>query len=249
MDSETELLKRRFSDLDRSAHNNGYYEFSDFLSASEQAALKEITTLTSVALFGGFDNAERKLAIFGSPEELGYDAEIPITCLKISPINMKFADALSHRDFLGSLMGLGIKRSVLGDIIVYENEGYLFCIDSIADYIRENLEKVRHTNVKITEVETPPTESIALPEKSVFVTASERIDAFVASVYNLSRAESSRLFEKGFVAVDGKITDNTSLSPKENSIISVRGYGRFIYCGKCGDTRKGKIKIEVRVYN
>ncbi len=111
----------------------------------EQSELASLNLPCDYATFGGYDGAERAVAAFGNGCQY---AEFPVKIIKAEPLSQKFADKLSHRDFLGSLMGLGIKRNVLGDIVIKENTGYIFCLDSIADYIVQNLDKVRHTGVK-----------------------------------------------------------------------------------------------------
>ena len=89
----------------------------------------------SYEISGGYEDAERVIVRFGSEDELGYEEAYPITLLRIAPLQSKFADDLTHRDFLGSLMNLGIERDVLGDLLINEKCAYLFCKESVADYI------------------------------------------------------------------------------------------------------------------
>ncbi len=99
-------------------------------------------------LSGGYEAAERKAALFlPSYAEDGDASMLPIAVVRISPLNEKFADALSHRDFLGSLMNLGVERYKLGDILIDGNQAYLICMADMADYICAELKKVRHTSV------------------------------------------------------------------------------------------------------
>lgn len=199
-------------------------------------------------LFGGYEGAERRLAAFGDEAEFGYPPEYPACWLAITPLQQKFADPLTHRDFLGSLMGLGIERDLLGDIVLYGNVGYLYALESVAAYLCQNLTKVRHTAVSCQRVEAPPLQSVALPEERAFVVAAQRLDAMIAAIYKLSRAQAAEAVEKGTVAIDGRITEKPSVTVSEGSMVSVRGYGRFLYCGIGGDTRKGKLRIRARVY-
>ena len=135
---------------------------------------------TSFSLFGGYENAERQIAVFGNEEEFGYSPSYPIVCILVSPLMQKFADDLTHRDFLGSVLGLGIKRETIGDIIIKNNTGYIFCLETIADFITENLKKVRHTSVKCGKVtETPKEVNPEATEKFIIV-ASERLDVIIA---------------------------------------------------------------------
>jgi len=251
MKQDDMIVKRHLADLYRQADTGGYYVYSDFLSPAEQALLSEARReglVGEYALCGGYDSAERRMAVFGSESEFGYACELPAGWIRIAPVAKKFAEALSHRDFLGALMGLGITRDLLGDILIVDKEAFLFASESIHAYLLGNMIEVKHTKVACTAVDAPPEAAVALPDEAVFVVAGERLDAFVAAVYKLSRSESAALIEKGLVAIDGKVTEKVSATPREGAMISVRGYGRFLYVGTCGDTRKGKIRITARVY-
>jgi len=251
MKQDDMMVKRHLADLYRQADTGGYYVYSDFLSPAEQALLSEGQReglIGVYTLYGGYDSAERRMAVFGSESEFGYAFELPAGWLKIAPVAKKFAEALTHRDFLGALMGLGITRDLLGDILIVDGEAFCFAAESIHAYLLENLTEVKHTKVACSVVDAPPAAAVALPDEAVFVVAGERLDAFVAGVYKLSRSESAALIEKGLVAIDGKVSEKVSIAPREGAMISVRGYGRFLYVGICGDTRKGKLRITARVY-
>ena len=251
MKQEDMIIKRHLADLSARADKGGYYVFSEFLSPAEQALLADCRREGLVgryALYGGFDYAERKMAVFGDSEEFGYLPTYPAVWVVIAPVAKKFAEDLTHRDFLGALMGLGISRSLLGDILLVDGAAYLFVSESILPYLSEHLIEVRRTTVALSEVEAPPTTAVTLPDEASFVVGGERLDAFVAAIYKLSRSESVALIEKGLVAIDGKVVEKASFSPREGAMISVRGYGRFLYGGVCGDTRKGRLRILARVY-
>ena len=104
---------QRLKELADRSYSNGQFTFTDFLSTAELSAFyekeKELK-FASPLPFGGCDIAERKIVRFGNPEELGYDQPFPITALCVEPVAAKFSDDLSHRDFLGALMNLGIKN-------------------------------------------------------------------------------------------------------------------------------------------
>ena len=127
LEKEEALLIKRFKELENRSYNRGVYEYSDFLNMYEQDLLfKNINT--SFSLFGGYENAERQIAVFGNEEEFGYSPSYPIVCILVSPLMQKFADDLTHRDFLGSVLGLGIKRETIGDIIIKNNTGSICAI-------------------------------------------------------------------------------------------------------------------------
>lgn len=245
---ESELLKKRFTELSDRAKSRWKTVYSDFLNLEQQNILNSIYYSTGVRLFGGYEGAERKIACFGNDDEETVISGPPIACIEISPLARKFADKLSHRDFLGALMSLGIKRETLGDIIVYDNNGYVFCLDKISRYIIDNLNSIKHTSVKCAQVSSPPSECVSLPDEESIIAASLRIDALIAAVFKLSRSKVTPLFVQGKVFVSGKQIANSSHNLNEGDIVSVRGFGRFIFCGTSGKTKKDRLKINVRIF-
>lgn len=245
---ENERLKKRFKELSERSDTQCRTVFSDFLNLDEQNILNSAYYTVPVRLLGGYETAERKIACFGTEDDENLQAELPISCIRISPAAPKFADKLTHRDFLGALMSLGIKRETVGDIIVYENSSYVFCLDKIAEYILGNVNSIKHTSVKCAVVDSPPVESVALPDTQTITVSSTRIDVLIASVYKLSRSAVIPLFLQGKVYVSGRQITNSSHQLNENDIVSVRGYGRFIYCEALGKTKKDRLKVSIRVF-
>lgn len=251
MQNEDQLLKKRLIELSRRAYSQQRYTTTEFLTLAEQDTLRRMLFDVGSApfeLYGGFDTAERQLACFGSEALCGYAAQPPISCVEIAPISKKFADSLSHRDILGALMSLGVRRSVLGDIVLKDNVGYVVCLDSIAEFIAESFVQVKHTTVISTVLETPPDVIAAEPETLSVNVASERLDALIAVVYKMSRSDAQALFRQGKVFVGGRLTENTSAEPSPGAAISVRGYGRLVYEGISKQTKKGRLFVNVRVY-
>lgn len=247
MADELQILKNRFKELSKRSLNRGIYLYSDFLNLHEQTILYNEVKY-GYSLFGGFEDAERKIACFGDENDFGYPPSPPIVIICIEPLSAKFSDELTHRDFLGSLMGLGIKRETLGDIIITENKGYLFCLEAISQYIIDNLTKVRHTSVSCNICNTLPENTLPPPTPKTIIVASLRLDGIISAVYNMSRSKSSALIDSERVFINGKLSTNNSASLKDNDLISVRGYGRFKFKEISGDTRKGRIRILCDVY-
>ncbi len=247
MADEKEILKKRFRELYNRSQNRGIYVYSDFLNAYEQALLEEEIRY-GYTLRGGYPDAERKIACFGNENDFGYSPCPPIEIICISPLSEKFADDLNHRDFLGSLMGLGIKRETLGDIVINKNKGYLICLDTMANYIIDNLTKVRHTSVTCERCNEIPLEDLPQPKEKMVIVSSLRLDGIISAVYNLSRSKSSSLIDGEKIFINGKLIKNNSASLKENDIVSVRGKGRFKFKEVLGDTRKGRIRILCEIY-
>ena len=245
------LEKKRFLELARKSYNSGIYTFTDFLGLGEQSAFHEIERELSgipYTAFGGTTGCERVMIRFGSEELCGYEMPFPISIVLCQPLSDKFAEKLSHRDFLGAILNLGIDRSVLGDIAIVDKCAYLFVKEGMAEFVADGLTKVRKTAVKCCIVDSAP-EGTLYNTKEVRVQAvGERIDALVAKVFSISRDDSATLFSRGLVFISGKCCESVSHKLKEGDIVSVRGYGRFIYRGVEGHTKKGKLNILIEQY-
>lgn len=251
MTGDTELLKRRFVELSRKSFNSGIFTFTDFLGLAEQSAFNEIKKeLRGVKYeaFGGADGAERVIIRFGSDGELGYSMPYPISIIKAEPISPKYADKLTHRDFLGAILNLGIERDTLGDIVIIDNVGYIFALEGIAPYIADGLIKVKRTDVCAKIVTELPEGELYRTERRMIQISGERLDAVVAKVFSLSREDAQTLFKRRLVFADGREIDSPSYTPKENEKISVRGRGRFIYVGRQSLSKKGKLNVAVDLY-
>lgn len=251
MDKEELQLQNRFRDLADKSYTQNVYAFTGFLSLAEQASFHEISRElghVSWEFYGGSTDCERKMLRFGSREDLGYEEDFPIVCIHIVPLLKKFAEELSHRDYLGALMNLGIERTTLGDIFMKDKEAWLFCQESMADFICEKLDKVRHTNVRCVVVTAQEELPVKKPEQEEFTASSERLDGVIAKLYRLSREKSQGLLAEKKVYVDGRLTESPARVLKAGELVTVRGFGRFIYQGIKYETKKGKLCIAVEVY-
>lgn len=244
-------IKNRFLELAKRSYEQSTYTFTGFLGLTEQALFWEMERELQFAGFtlsGGNTICDRKVVRFGSPEELGYEEEFPIVCIKMTPLIKKFSDEFSHRDFLGALMNLGIDRSTVGDIFIEENEGYVYCLESISDYIVESLDRVKHTHIKCEKIKDS-LRFIKDEGKTLEITVtSDRIDVVVAGIYHISRSESLSLFEKGTVYVNGRLCTSNAKSLKDGDVVNVRGMGKFSYMGTKHITKKDKCRISVQLY-
>lgn len=247
MADELQILKNRFKELYDRSRNRGIYFYSEFLNLYEQTVLfNEIKY--GFTLYGGFEDAERKLACFGDENEFGYAPAPPIALVKVSPLSQKFSDDLTHRDFLGSLIGLGIKREALGDIVITGNTAYVFCLESICRYITDNLIKVRRTSVKCEIVGNLPENALPKPKEKLLIVSSMRLDTGISAVYDISRSKSAALVESEKVFINSKLTDSLSKNIEIGDTVSVRGYGRFRYKDIAGGTKKGRTRIICEIY-
>lgn len=251
MTAEDQFLQKRFLDLANQSYHKNQFTFTDFLSPGELDLFfqcKDQIGRISYEIFGGVKGVERQMIRFGSVEELGYEEAFPICCLEIKPTMLKFADALTHRDFLGALMHLGIERGMLGDIQVKEKTAYLFCQESMADYILQSLDKVKHTVVKVKQLEEAPDFLSPSLKTEKLIVSSLRIDGIIAKLFHLSRSQSLLLFREKKVFVNGRCMENNSGVLKEGDIVSVRGEGKFVYDGLEHETKKGNLSVSVSRY-
>lgn len=244
-------LKNRLLELAEKSYSRGVYTFTPFLGLSEQQVFHSVSREVAYAGYGiegGSPVCDRKIIRFGNPENLGYEEAYPIACLEMLPTAPKFAEALTHRDFLGAIMNLGIDRSTIGDIFVQEKGGILFCQQSIAPYLIENLNKVKHTNIKCRIRENTEELKEAQPKPVSVAVSSLRIDGIVSKLYNISRSVSLELFKSGRIFVNGITMENNSYQLKKDDNVTVRGYGKFIFYGQAGETRKGKERISAGLF-
>lgn len=244
-------VKQRLEDLANTCYQKGHYTFSHFLSPpeiDEFMQVREKLAFAAPSLFGGSETAERQIVRFGSEEMFGYVEEFPVCCLSCRPAVPKFAEEISHRDVLGALMNLGIERDVLGDILLRDKECYFYCLENMKEYICENLTKIRHTNVICTEAGELPGEFCPVRKREEHIVASERCDALVSKVYHLSRGKCLPLFQEKKVFVNSRQYENNSGILKAGDVVSVRGFGKFVYAGVVRETKKGRVTVAVEKY-
>ncbi len=248
---ELQQLKKRILELGRKSYEHNIYTYTGFLGMAEQdvfyGMLPELGG-AAYGLYGGRQDCERQMLRFGSEDVLGYGEDFPIVCLSVRPLVEKFADDVTHRDFLGAVMNLGIDRSTVGDILLEGKSAYLFCTDKIAPYLTEHLDRVKHTKVICKEADAVEEIPVKEPEEIRFTVASERADGIIAKVYRLSRNQSLALFRERKIYVNGRLNENNSYSMKDGDMVSVRGYGRFVYHGPDHETKKGKWSVSAGVY-
>lgn len=250
MNKEELMLRKRLIELSNQAYSRDIVTFSDFLNLNELHILHTTPKdmlLTRYETYGGYDMSERQMAAF-LPDALYYEYEYPLRVVEITPLHQKFAEELTHRDYLGALMNLGIERSRLGDIIVDGKSALVFAKEEIADYIAENLFRIRHTEVRTSIKEageiyyTPKYEEIKGTVPSI------RLDTVLSVAYPLSRSKLTPYIENGKVFVNGKLITNNGYQLKRGDIISVRGMGRISYEELLSETKKGRYMILVKKY-
>ena len=218
--------------------------FFSFLSERQQAVADNYLRgikYPAYSFFGGYEGAERKvLGLFFYDEE-----PFPVSALDF---RFRKSDKLSHRDFLGAVMSLGVEREMVGDILVEDGRCVMFVKSEIKDYITSQIFKVGNVGVKITEAEPD-----SLPEGRGFderdyTVSSLRLDNVVAAVTGLSREKTKQLILSGRVFRNHLECQNISQSVSQEDTLTVRGKGKFVINGVLGETKKHRIRISIIHY-
>lgn len=235
------------------AERKGIVLFSDFLNINEQSiffSMKQELPKIKYFTYGGFEDAERKILCFCGDETISQKEELewPITCIRITPANQKFSDSLTHRDFLGAILNLGIDRSKVGDILIHENQGYLFCMNTISGFISENLSKVKHTTIRADIISGKDFDYKPKLNLITGTVSSVRLDSVLSVAFKGSRSSLVGLIEGGKVFVNSREVLSNSYQLKEKDVVSVRGYGKFIYDGTDYQTKKGRYSVRIYLY-
>ncbi len=257
LNKETAILFARLDDLCGVAMQ-GQLAYTPFLSPRELHFSEKYLASRGMSnrfiSWGGYEGAERK-RIFILPEYI--DTPLEYSSLLEYGFEDFFATvevkgsgyrSLSHRDFLGSVLGLGLERSVIGDIIVFDEEkprAIIFCDKAVADFICENLLKVGSDNVKTGEVLTS---DVKIPEKKFLhiedTVASQRLDGVIAALLSLSREKAKEIVLDGVVELDFETCERPDKVVMSACIITVRGHGKFRINSLCDKTKKGRLRLD-----
>ena len=250
MNKEELLLQKRLAELSRIAYTREIVTFSEFLNLNELNILHTTPKdmlLSQYKTYGGYGLSERQMAAF-LPDALYYDYQYPIQIIEISPVSRKFAEELSHRDYLGAVMNLGIERCKLGDILIEDGKAILFAKEELAGYIMEHLTRIRHTTVKTSILSAFEDSYEPRYEELKGTVASVRLDTVLSLAYPLSRSKITVLIEGARVFVNGKLVTSNGYRLKEGDILSVRKMGRIGYNGILSETKKGRYMVSIRKY-
>ena len=250
MQKEEFMLQKRLIELSKLAYQRSIVTYSDFLNLNELNILHTTPKqewFSTYETFGGYDYSERQMVAF-LPDALCYEHIYPITALRISPLQKKFSEPLSHRDYLGAILNLGIERCKLGDILVEENGAILFIRQSLESFIMEELTRIRHTSVQVT-IENVNEFRYSPNIKEVRGTVSSlRLDSLLSLAFSASRSKLVAYIENGKVFVNGKLITSNGYQIKEDDIISVRGLGRFQFKETLSQTKKGRYYVTLHLY-
>lgn len=226
--------------------------FTDFLPILKYLEIKYILSNMkieqNIKIFGGVEEAERVIIGFFPEYIEAEEKDFPISILEIT-YDKKYSKELTHRDFLGSIIGLGIERGKIGDIIIENNKAICFINNSIIDYININLEKVGRTKVKtkIININNYNIPKPKIEEKNIII-SSLRLDAVLSGAFNVSRGKISDYIKGEKAFVNFVIETNGAKNVKLNDIITLRGLGRIKVLDIVGKTKKDRIVLNIGKY-
>jgi len=242
---ESELLLARTEDILTATFRTDKPNFFGFLSLEESALVKKFLDNRNIRymFYGGNDNAQRVM-LCCLPQWLD-TPEFPITAITFT---YRTTDELHHRDFLGSLMGLGLKRETVGDILIEKGRAVVFLKEDIADYVLENLTKVGRTGVTANvgfSLPLPETENLKLNTDTV---ASCRLDCVVSACAACSRNTANQLIETGLVSVNSVVCQKPTKIITDGDVLSIRRKGKFKIISTQNKTKKDRVVLNYYSY-
>lgn len=221
--------------------------YSDFLTLEQQKAAEAAAGRAgcSITLYGGTDDSQRRIAGF-SKEKIPTE-DFPIVILKASYDTRFLNSALSHRDFLGALMSLSIRREMIGDIVIGDGEAYLFVHEKTMAYVLSEFSAVRHASVSLESVTMCPLSAAPKFIESVVTVASMRLDCVVTQIMRSGRNMAAEAIRMKLVRVNDQTASKPDGVLREDDEISVKGYGKF-RIGSSYLTKKGRIALTMMKY-
>lgn len=244
---EPELLSKRVGDALEIAARRAVPHFVGFLT-EEEAALAKLAAERlhgRFCLWGGYDGAERQvfcaLPDWCEPD----DAAFPIAPLTLT---FRACDTLSHRDVLGALMGQGLTREAVGDILLEPGRAVVFLLAEVAPFVTSQLETVGRAGVRLTAGFDEP-----LPGRGTLLdvtetVASARLDCVIAALLRCGRSQAEALLAEGRVRVNALACEKGTRQIRAGDTVSVRGYGKFAVDAVQDRTKKGRIVLRAKKY-
>jgi RNA-binding protein YlmH len=195
--------------------------------------------------YGVFDDCERKVMCFSKHDNEADN--YPISVLKI--INKSKFEKLEHKDYLGAIMALGIKREKYGDMILLENSIYAAVCDDVCEFLKQNLAHIGRCPCDVKIIKDLEGLFLSQNSKSILVKiTSLRLDCVVSSICNFSRAKAVELLDSGKVLVNYMELKEKDKIIQIDDTLTIRGYGKYKVVEILGTTQKGKLKLSIKKY-
>ncbi len=207
------------------------------------------SNIDNYLFYGGYEGAERAVVVF-CPSNMSTSQEPESAGLfKVLKINLMHRGNISHRDYLGSLMGLGIKREKIGDILIKDEYCLVIVLNDVADFIRYNLDKVGNVKVEVDYAELDCLVAHEPKVKEIRTTvASLRLDSVTSVGFGISRSKTQDYIKAEKVNLNWEITPSLTKTVKEGDMISIRGKGRVVLQEVGRTTKKDRISIYLKKF-
>ena len=248
--SEDKLLLAKLWDKIQSGIRRDIPANTGFLSPREQEMARLLFgNVPGLITFGGYEDAERKMLVYLPeylPEDFLMEESSPVVCLRAS---FYHTESPSHRDFLGALMGCGIRRECIGDICVGENSCDFFVTEEISTYLLEQFDSAGRVKLKLSAIPLAQA-NIPHPEFNEIrdTVSSLRLDSLIASGFRIGRNLACDAICAGKAAIDGLPCEKPDRQVREGIKISLRGYGKIKLESVGGQTKKGRISVVIHRY-
>lgn len=248
-----ELISARIVDCIRRCTEGMYVVSTKFLDSHEQALANSIIRKYSglkYVFYGGYSDADRNMLVC-IPEELATDdADVTASLLRILHIEIaEGSKKLGHRDYLGSVLNLGIDRAVIGDILVRDDGADMIIIPEIEDFLISEYKQVAHTRIKTCIYDI---DKLIIPEQSKIsirdTIPSTRLDNLVSAAFKVSRSDAVKAINQGLVSVDHRENTKADAKVTEGCTLVLRGKGKAVIKAFGGESKKGRIWVEIERY-
>ncbi len=248
---EDKIILDKILDKAKQAESKGKIEYTDFLDMYQVALVKKFIAqnkMNNVLLYGGYENAERKVAIFypNNVELNPNDSEI----LEIVRIKLGKGEKYTHRNYLGGIIKIGMKREKIGDILVAEDGADIIVKSETSKALAQELAtltRFQNSQISIEKIMDIRQPEIKVEEVDIIV-PSLRLDSIVSDLAKTSRSKAVEILAQERVFVNGQNETKPSKIIKIGDIITIRGKGRFVIKEMKGNTRSGRNILLVEKY-
>ncbi len=243
-------LEARIRDLANQRDRRDIITHTPFLTPAEQSELDNFCArehIDGYVFLGGNDDAERRIAFFLPyyVEQDGVDLSEYITAFQATS---RFASP-GHRDYLGSLIGLGIERDCIGDIYVSGETAYFYVVKNVAGFVDVSMDRVGNTAVKIKKIDL---DEVKPPKREfstvTFTVKSMRLDAIAAGIFRLSRTKVVSFLSAGAVSLNYNVCMKPDAQVGEGDVISLRGKGKAKLAVRGGTSKRDRIFVTAEIY-
>lgn len=242
------LILAGLLDKERACRERGYLTTTRFLNEAERGLCMQAVSLLNaqdhIVFWGGFAEAERTICLC-YPDYLDAEAAQTQAPLALLRIHKRRGDSLSHRDYLGALLGLQIERAMVGDILVHDEGADVFVLEEIAAFLLCHFRQVKRATVTVTrEALGSERHAPLIQQTGRGAVASPRLDSVLAVLFGLSRSKAQAAIEKGLVFVNHIPCTKADRILNAGDKLTARGIGRAELLAFTGTSKKGRLFLE-----